>query len=291
MSTPVRIALVGLGIFVGVARVSTEQQAPSLQVVLERAGAYLADYQRQVSAVVSEELYDQVARTGSVQVSERRKTRSDVLVIANERTGWVVFRDVFEVDGKPLRDRDERLEKLLLKPDADTYLQARRIAEESARFNVNFRGRTFGRTLNNPMATLRYLALQNQHRSRFKVERTTSVDGAKAIELRFDEQQKPRILASPDQAAGGGRFWLDPVSGRVLRSELSIQTLAWGLPIVSNIKVTFALEPRIGVSVPVAMEESYRLGAFDGQSIEARATYSRFRKFSVDVSTILKNQN
>ena len=59
--------------------------------------------------------------------------RSDVLVIANQATGWVVFRDVFEVDGKAQRDRDERLMKLFLKPDADTFRQAQRIAEESAR--------------------------------------------------------------------------------------------------------------------------------------------------------------
>ena len=39
------------------------------------------------------------------------------------------------------------------------------------------------------------------------------------------------------------------------------------------------------------MDEIHVMGAGVYQSIEARATYSKFRKFSVDVSTILKNQN
>ena len=44
------------------------------------------------------------------------------------------FRDVFDVDGRPVRDRDQRLQKLFLSAPAATAIdQAQRIADESAR--------------------------------------------------------------------------------------------------------------------------------------------------------------
>ena len=46
---------------------------------------------------------------------------------------WVGYRDTFEVDGKPVRDRDERLERLL---SDGAVGQAARIAEQNARFNL-----------------------------------------------------------------------------------------------------------------------------------------------------------
>ncbi len=48
---------------------------------------------------------------------QKRDLKSDVLIVrgpAGER--WMQFRDVFEVDGKPIRDRAERLAKLFLEP-------------------------------------------------------------------------------------------------------------------------------------------------------------------------------
>ena len=34
----------------------------------------------------------------------------------------------------------------------------------------------------------------------------------------------PRIIASIDAAPAGGRFWLEPDSGRVIRSELVVDS-------------------------------------------------------------------
>ena len=284
-----RIAVAGVGLTLTVGSLRGQERTPSLTALLEKAAAYLADYQRQMPAVVSEEAYDQVARNEFDRVTERRLTRSDMLVIANDATGWVVFRDVFELNGKPLRDREERLEKLFLKPSADNWAQAQSIAQESARFNVNFPGRSLSRTLNNPMAALRFLSAQNLHRSRFRMDGTPTIDGVKAVALRFEEQTTPRVLISPDNAAANGRFWLDPVSGRVLRSELRMPTAAFGAPLRSIIRVRFVLDPKVGLPVPAAMDESYQLGnSALTQSIEAHATYAKFRKFSVDVSTNLK---
>ena len=46
------------------------------------------------------------------------------------------FRDVFEVDGKPIRDRAGRLAKLFLEPSASAQQQVQAINAESARYNI-----------------------------------------------------------------------------------------------------------------------------------------------------------
>ena len=51
---------------------------------------------------------------------------SDVLIVQVPGTAeWVPFRDVFTIDGKPVRDREERLTKLFLEPTESTVARAR----------------------------------------------------------------------------------------------------------------------------------------------------------------------
>jgi hypothetical protein len=111
------------------------RQAPPdgirLEQLLARAGKYVVDFERAFSNVVAEERYVQRVitdqgigrvplagpgtRSGFEQFSpgpaaEHRELRSDFLLAklpGEER--WIPFRDVFEVDGTPVRDREERL--------------------------------------------------------------------------------------------------------------------------------------------------------------------------------------
>src|SRR4051812_45702654 len=109
-------------------------QAPDqLDAILDKAGDYVSTYQRTFVGVVAEETYRQntrgVGRTdqrgfASEGVGQRRDLKSDVLLVrAPAGDGWIQFRDVFEVDGKPVRDRAERLAKLFLQPSASAQRQ------------------------------------------------------------------------------------------------------------------------------------------------------------------------
>jgi hypothetical protein len=69
---------------------------------------------------------------------------------------------VFEVDGRPVRDRSERLIGLLARPTAGSTEEARRIALEGARDNLG----SAGRTINNPLTVL--ALLQPHIKSRFR---------------------------------------------------------------------------------------------------------------------------
>src|SRR5687767_14111016 len=74
----------------------------TLSTVLDRAGAYVEEFQRELSGIVVEETYLQevipflgMNARGQVR-AERRKLRSDFLLLRPEASiTWVQFRDVF----------------------------------------------------------------------------------------------------------------------------------------------------------------------------------------------------
>lgn len=266
-------------------------QAPSLEQVLKAGAAYIAEYEKAFSAVVSEELYIQrlagdIARSGR----EERILKSDLLLMQVRGGGWVTFRDVFEVDGHKVRDRTDRLVSLILKPPADAFEQVRLIAEEGARFNLG----PISRTLNTPALALMFLRGDRQDRSRFRLARMSRVDSQTVAELEFTETATPRMVRTVDDAPASGRVWLEPESGRVVRTELTM--ISGGTRV--RLQVAYRLQERIGLMAPVTMEESYELGGAgamessrfvgNGNRIDGFASYSNFRSFNVDSSTIIR---
>ena len=74
---------------------------------------------------------------------------------------------MFEVDGKPVRDREERLTRLFLQPSADARRQELDIAAASARYNIG----GVNRTVNLPVLALAVLEAKNRPWFSFKVAR------------------------------------------------------------------------------------------------------------------------
>jgi hypothetical protein len=257
----------------------------SVEDVLRAAGEYVTEYERQVYAVVSEEHYLQRSTDAGRRPTGSRELRSDLLTISDARGGWVGFRDVFEVDGRLVRDRDQRLAKLFLQDQGGSLPEARRIADESARFNLV---ESVSRTINTPLLAVQFIRAPNQIRSTFKSDGVKLVNGINAVVLRFEERAKPRIVQTVDDAAARGRFWIDPASGRILQTELSIDTGMRSASLTSLIRVTYAEQSKVGVWLPVGMEETYRTGGLSGLTIEGHATYTNFRKFTVDTTTVVK---
>lgn len=258
-------------------------QAPAplaIADVLDRAAAYVAKYEEQFAAVVSEENYTQ-SESRVAGLTRRRDLKSDVLVINAGAGGWMGFRDVYEVDGRPVRDHDQRLSKLFVEApaNADTMTHARQIADESARYNLG----TVRRNINVPTMALAFLRRDNQSRSTFAIDGTAKIENTNTVVLAFTERESPTIIRSgTTDAPASGRFWIDPGNGRIVRSQLR----ASPAKITATVTVTYATAPKLDVWVPVSMSESYRGSA--GESISGNASYKNFRRFSVDVSTIVK---
>jgi hypothetical protein len=267
-------------------------QTATLDAVLERAGAYVVQFQRQLSGVVAEEHYVQGVRYPvgtSSRVNEllprHRELKSDLLMVKPVGVDrWMQFRDVFEVDGKPVHDRNERLMQLFVSPSASSASQADRIAEESSRYNIG----NLQRTVNVPVLALVVLDPGNQPRFRFTLsdrrdpllERgpVKPPDGAWVVE--FQETQKQTMIRTTNgrDMAARGRFWIEPATGQVVASEL----IAEDPTIKGTIDVDYQPEPAIGLLVPIAMRERYEIRR-DGSRVDGEASYSRFRQFQVKV--------
>ena len=268
-------------------------QEPVLDDVLGRAGSYVVEYQRQLSGIVAEETYLQVFERRPGIVAQRRALKSDILLVRpTDDGGYIQFRDVFEVDGRPVRDRQDRLTALFLDPSLSAANQMRRIMDESARYNIG----NIDRTMNVPTLAMQFLDPYYQPRFRFertmeRVPETMSgpIRGAEDSSARFIASTEVWVIAFQEvgkntliRTSGGmdlpasGRFWIDPASGQVVMTELIVGDAG----VRGLVDVSYAHEPAAGIAVPVAMRERYR-NPRSGAAIEGSATYSRFRKFGV----------
>ncbi len=279
---PARFALLlAVGLAAGaLARPVSGAGSEASAALLRRAGEYVAAYERELPAIVAEEDYTQ--RFIVELHTEVRRLRADLLTVRDDTYGWTGFRDVFEVDGRPVRDRTDRLARLFLEPYPEARSQARRIADEGARFNV---APQVLRTINTPLLALQFIRAQNQGRSTFVDAGTTRGGRAEIATVDFKESALPRIVQTPDNAAARGRFWIETATGRIMETELLVDTKSGGTGLNSRILVAYAEEPRLGMWLPISMDETYQGYGV----IVAHAKYSNFRRFSVSTETVLKN--
>lgn len=272
----------------GAVMIGTARQAPGsdeFSTLLSRAGSYVSNYERQFSAVVSEERYTQQMQGVAAMAAEgnhqptHRVTRSDVLLVNLGRDRWIGIRDVFEVDGRSVRDHVQRLQTLILDAPGQLLSRAADISQESARFNLG----SITRTINLPVMALQYLEPSNQGRSEFRLAGRDRVSGVDATLADFTEKASPTLIEDGHgrDVFATGRFWLDPRNGRVLLTELRTDD---GL-IHVRIRVVYGQNEKLGMAVPERMEEYYEFSNRT-EVVTAVATYSNFRKFSVNVSAI-----
>jgi hypothetical protein len=305
---PVALAAVAAAALVTAGAAARSPQAPAaappptLEEILRAAGAYVDTFPTSAAGIVLEENY--VQQTRVVQLTTRR-LRSDVLIMADGTEGWIEFRDVFEVDGKPVRDRDDRLARLFATPNADAREQARQIVAEGARFNLSPEGMRINRTLNVPTAALFFVRSASQPRSAFTRDGFTTIGDRRVAVVQFRETARPRLIGSADQAAARGTFWIDPATGVVLRSLLKLTTGRNAAQTAMTTQVEYAGDPRFDVWLPQSMDEHYDITVGDAPeplvpdrsngrlvtqalgpaniTIEGQATYSNIRRFRVAV--------
>ncbi len=278
------IALVALS---GAARA----QEPTLTSVLARAGAYVADYQTRLAGVVAEELYRQNVLSTRVGNRQNRQIKADLLLVKpGDGEGWLQFRDVFEVDRKPVRDRDERLLKLFVNAVADRREQAVKIQRESARYNIG----PVHRTINMPIMALMFFEPRAQPLVEFKRLKGESSSSfadlaadADVWTIEFRETTKDTLVKGEGGRAvpSRGRAWIDGATGRILRTEHISENTA----VRAAIDVTYKAEPGVAVLVPAEMRENYLVRRTELR-ISGRATYSRFRQFTVTTTEKPKPQ-
>jgi len=254
---------------------------PTFADVLARAGAYVLTFEQEFSNVVCEELYEQqMLPTGPGQrrFALDRTLRSDFTVVqVPGGTEWLPFRDVFEVDGRAVRDREDRLSRLFLTPSAEALQRARAIVGESNRYNIG----GLNRTINVPVLAFEVLRPEAQARFQFTAGKRERGDTTAVDVVAFRETARPSFVKGPNggDMPSTGRLWIDHATGTVRKTEIVIDTMI----VRAKITATFGDHSGFAVAVPLEMDEEY---TDRGKPVvTGRAVYSKFRKFGVDVTT------
>jgi hypothetical protein len=262
---------------------------PTLDVVLGRAAAYVADYQKRLQGIVAEEVYIQNLTTPTRGRSrfnrEGRQLRSDVLLVKlGDDDWWMQFRDVFEVNRRPVRDRDQRLSKLFIDAKADARAQAQSIQNESARYNLG----PVLRTINIPIMAILFFEKVNQPRLEFQQGKAGNVKRFSALAAQEDVWMIEFREIGPGTMVRGannldipshGRAWIDRTNGRILRTEL----ITADTQLRATVDVSYKAAPGLEVLVPGEMREIYMVLTTETR-IDGKATYDKFRQFSVSTS-------
>jgi VWFA-related protein len=279
---PARAAVVDIGRGADAtdsARADAAARDLEVQRLLARAADYVAGYQREYSMLVAEEHYVQRTKT------EQQTLRSDLLLVRPPGLdAWVSFRDVFEVNGRPVRDREDRLKRLFLDGSPEAQAQLAAIKEESSRLNIGL----VERNINVPLYTLKFLEGANLSRCRFTVSGTKDVSGVTATRVAFREVAKPTLvrLDKSQDIAATGWFLIDPGSGAIVGTML--QLAFPNNSAVIEFTTRYERDASLGLWVPAEMTEAYSVRGTTTERnvvLDARAEYSRFRRFQVTSET------
>ena len=263
-------------------------QEPPLATVLTQATHYVEQLHRELAGVVMEERYEQRARVPSVYDRQMRRSRvtllSDYLLVqprGSER--HFGFRDVFSVNGRAVRDRQERLTELFLNRSASVDRRIDGIVADSARYNIG----DIERNINTP--TMALLFLSSAYKQRFEFRRGTDTTTSLRIDepgrgglwvVDYEETGRTTVIRGRDneRLPVRGRYWIEPATGRVFLSELVLDAES----LEALITVRYEANETLPHFVPVEMRERFR-NLLSGSLVEGTATYTRFRRFQVFV--------
>lgn len=280
--------------------------AVTLATVLQRASDYVDMFQRTFSTMVLVERYVQLIRPwsgdspmplhdpelmwkesgpGSPRTQtgiRRRQLLSDLLLVQPSGQTWIGYRDVAEVDGKPVRNRTVRVERLFLSDPKKGRRQLQRIATESARYNLGP-----SRNINLPTFPLQLLRPDNL--SRFEWTAATrgksDEDSADCTLIAYREVGNVTIVRTDEgfNVPMTGHFCIESESGRVWRA-----TVRFRQPL-ANVDAAFEVRFRAtGESDVLAPESAWEWSLSNGPGLNVRplmteglAIYSNVRRFSV----------
>jgi hypothetical protein len=269
------------------------QPAATAKDLLDKATAYVSEYEKAFSLLVSEEYYVQEIRRplnpganlsranpgGGMQggdVRSRRVLRSDYLLVQlGPGAGWMPFRDVFELDTGKVRDREDRLTRLFLANEANRFELADRVMAESTRHNLG----NVSRTINIPTLAVMFVHLRVRDRFTFVLDGEELVGDRTVQRVRYRETTRPTLIKTTRgrDLVLEGQLWIEQETGAVVKTAMTAADPA----VRATVTVTFRRDEELAIWVPQQMDEYYKAqNALD--EIFATATYSNVRRFQVN---------
>ena len=200
-----------------------------------------------------------------------RRVTSELLLVRypGSRRDLIPYRDVVQVDAKPVPGREGRLLELFVKPTDRLREQARQIMLSADQFVPS---------VFNPMFVIGFL--QSDFQSRFELTvNDAGPDWPREVKaVTFVEIGRPTLLRTGPfgdvDVPTRGTAWIEVGTGRILQTELQVGR-GRSLP---TMVTKFKLDERLQVTVPVEMRT---------ENPDGVAIYSNFRRFDVSTDTVI----
>jgi hypothetical protein len=257
---------------------ASDETAPFAEV-MRRVHGYVTVYEdHALSTIIARERYHQQVLDADGKIKSERTLLSDYLLLQLPDEDWVALRDVYDVDGTAVSERADRLKALFAGPREQLSERVMKMAQEGARYNL---GGLYYRTVNLPTFALRVLRPASRKRIVFNKSGEERVDSTSTWVVTFRETKGPTFTATAHgtDIPAHGRFWVEPDTGVVLRSEMILGGTR-RLSARAALTVTYRLEPSLGFRIPIEMRERYDNPRRKRDDVViAVATYSDFRRF------------
>lgn len=263
----------------------SRQNSSELDSVVQRAMDYVAQYEEQLGNLIGNEEYIQNAAwlntggRGYAQVGKRmqRRTSSDFLII-QMGSEWAALRKVNRVDGFKEKETEPDFEDAF---DNSPQANAKRLLgmkAESTRFNLG----DVQRDINLPTFALKVLRKSEAGRFSFERAGANRIEGIQTWAIHFQERTGRSLVVGGkgETLYSNGTLWIDPETGRVLKTEFKVENPFASSTIKGVSIVTYGEGKKVQMLVPILMVERYET---EFHTIDARADYSNFRPFEVDV--------
>lgn len=243
--------------------------------LLARASRWTARFERSLSGLLFRERYRQQQGPGN------RLLEANVFMLRPPGFGgFVVYRDVYRVDGRDIGDHTARLQALLTDGSASAMAQARTLTDESARHNLA----GVRRNINVPTMPYEYLTAEHVRGITVREAGRETVAGLNVVVVDFQETARPTVVrsAGTTDVPATGRFWIHPESGAVPRamSEFTVDRDK------GRLDVQLTLHPALSLWVPKEMTEVWEGG--QGRRLVGLARYDRFQRLNVATAEIIK---
>jgi hypothetical protein len=266
------------------------QPGSGFTTVLASAMRYTTNYEQRFALLAADEHYVQelqrppnpgtnLSRSnpgGGMQgggAISQQVIKSDYLLVqlGLDGEGWMPFRDTFEVKGRKIRNRDDRLLKLFTSNDKGRFEKALKFTEDSTKHNLG----NVARTINIPLLGMMLLHPRVNERFEFTDGGEENYNGRIVRKAIYKEVARPTLIKTTRgrDLALTGFIWIDPFTGTVVKTEMNAAD-----PVVRcQVVVTYRNDEALELWVPEKMEEYYK--AYVGlDDIIATATYTNVRQ-------------
>jgi len=278
----VAVLLVGGPLSAQIPKVDISEKA-----LTSAAVKYVAEYEKQFAFLIADEEYTQTVFDADGRKTQTRVLKAEMFLTYLPADGeWMAVRDVLEVDGEPIKGRED-LRALLAK--REELRLVKQLTWRNSRYNLGRVERNF----NEPTLALLLLDSKRTPRVKFDRKRVVRDDDITLATLAFEEKEAPTLVATPNEGAvrAKGEFVLDAATGTVRRTVFQLTRPG----IDARLVTSYTKDDKLNLWLPSVFTERYESSSYAGggirlpsnaarasrELVECVAKYTNYRRFEV----------